>query len=188
MRINRWLCCLFDEGLRKPPCLMLIETFLCRKGGANWRDYYWEEIQKNTAKKKGFVVPKREVHLRLPWTSLFLYIITHFGREHKELLFSLQQLPLLWALTLSKGLSAQDGLLTSIYQKIFKGYSTPYSILMVYEKIIVYLKEKGEPCTQKDIAGIVSMNRAVLLGYLRCLVETGKIRSKDSGKAKIYFL
>jgi len=60
---------------------------------------------------------------------------------------------------------------------------------MLYEKIIAFLKKGGEPCTQKEIAlGLVGINRAVLLGYLRCLVDVGKVKSKDSGKAKIYYL
>jgi len=60
---------------------------------------------------------------------------------------------------------------------------------MLYESIVAFLKEDGGPCTQKDIAGALpSMNRAVLLGYLRCLVDNGKIKSRDSGKAKIYYL
>ena len=60
---------------------------------------------------------------------------------------------------------------------------------MLYEKIVAYLREDGGPCTQRDITGgLPAMNRAVLLGYLRCLVNVGKIRSRDSGKAKIYYL
>lgn len=60
---------------------------------------------------------------------------------------------------------------------------------MLYEKIVAFLKKKGEPCTQREIAvSLPSINRAVLLGYLRCLVDVGKVKSKDSGKAKVYFL
>ena len=60
---------------------------------------------------------------------------------------------------------------------------------MLHKKIVNFLRNSGEPCTQKDIAnGLPSMNRAVLLGYLRCLVDIGKVKSKDSGKAKIYYL
>jgi hypothetical protein len=60
---------------------------------------------------------------------------------------------------------------------------------MLYKKIIDYLHDDGEPCTQKDIAtALPKMNRAVLLGYLRCLVDTGKIKSRNSGKTKIYYL
>lgn len=60
---------------------------------------------------------------------------------------------------------------------------------MLNKKIIGFLKKKGEACTQKEISmGLPNVNRAVLLGYLRCLVDLGKIKSKDSGKAKIYFL
>lgn len=59
---------------------------------------------------------------------------------------------------------------------------------MLYKKVIGVLR-KGEPCTQREIAGELSdINRAVLLGYLRCLVDIGKIKSKDGGKAKIYYL
>ena len=58
----------------------------------------------------------------------------------------------------------------------------------MYDKIVGFLEKSG-PCTQLEIAGALpDMNRAVLLGYLRCLVDVGKIRSKDSGRAKIYFI
>ena len=57
----------------------------------------------------------------------------------------------------------------------------------MYKKILAIL-ESGEAMTQKEIGErLPGINRAVLLGYLRCLVDLGKIRSKDSGKAKIYF-
>jgi predicted transcriptional regulator len=60
---------------------------------------------------------------------------------------------------------------------------------MLREKIVAFLEKKKEPCTQKEIAVALSgINRAVLLGYLRCLVDVGKIKSKDSGKAKVYYL
>ena len=79
------------------------------------------------------------------------------------------------------------GWLYFLFRKIFKGYSILYC--MLNEKIIAYLKKDGGPCTQRDITGALpAMNRAVLLGYLRCLVDVGKIKSRDSGKAKIYYL
>jgi len=60
---------------------------------------------------------------------------------------------------------------------------------MLYQKIIEILKEKNEPLTQKELSMLLpDINRAVLLGYLRCLVDFGKIKSKNSGKAKIYFI
>jgi hypothetical protein len=61
----------------------------------------------------------------------------------------------------------------------------------MYNKIITLLKNKGQPLTQAEIASSLrslNINRAILLGYLRCLSDLGKIKSKDSGKAKIYFL
>jgi hypothetical protein len=59
----------------------------------------------------------------------------------------------------------------------------------MYNKIISLLRAKGEPLTQKEIAdGLSEINRAILLGYLRCLVDLGKIRMKASGKANIYYL
>jgi len=59
---------------------------------------------------------------------------------------------------------------------------------MLYKKIVSVLKESDGPCTQKEISSALpGINRAVLLGYLRCLVDVGKIKSKDSGKAKIYY-
>ncbi len=60
---------------------------------------------------------------------------------------------------------------------------------MLHEKIVAFLKNNGGPCTQRDIAlGLPNVNRAVLLGYLRALSDLGKIKSRDSGKAKVYYL
>ena len=60
---------------------------------------------------------------------------------------------------------------------------------MLYRKILDVLKKSGEPLTQAEISKLIpSINRAVLLGYLRALVDLGKIKSKNSGKAKIYFI
>ena len=62
-------------------------------------------------------------------------------------------------------------------------------MLKIHIKIISHLRKSGEPLTQRELSRMLpNMNRAVLLGYLRCLVDLGKIRSKDSGKAKIYYL
>lgn len=56
------------------------------------------------------------------------------------------------------------------------------------KKILSILRERKEPMTQKEISEKVNMNRAILLGYLRCLVDLDLIKSKNSGKAKIYFV
>jgi len=64
---------------------------------------------------------------------------------------------------------------------------------MVYlnlgEEILVILKKRG-PCSRSEISRELKIkpNRAILMGYLRCLVDLGVIDSKDAGKAKIYFL
>jgi len=72
-------------------------------------------------------------------------------------------------------------------RKFFKGYCALYG--MLYDQVIDFLKKDDGPCTQREIAmALPAMNRAILLGYLRCLVDSGKIRSKDNGKAKAYFL
>ena len=61
---------------------------------------------------------------------------------------------------------------------------------MVYKKIINILQEAREPLTQIELSKKLpgSMNRAVLLGYLRALADTKQIKAKNSGKAKIYYL
>ena len=60
---------------------------------------------------------------------------------------------------------------------------------MLYKKIVEILRKRGEPLTQKEIDGTLPrINRAVLLGYLRCLSDVGMVRSKDSGRAKVYFV
>ena len=56
------------------------------------------------------------------------------------------------------------------------------------KKIISILKKKKEPLTQNEISKELNLNRAVLLGYLRCMVDLKFIKSKYSGKAKIYFI
>lgn len=72
-------------------------------------------------------------------------------------------------------------------RKIFKECCMLYCMLC--DEIIAFLRRDGGPCTQKDIARhLSSVNRAVLLGYLRCLVDVGKIKSRESGKAKVYYL
>ncbi len=72
-------------------------------------------------------------------------------------------------------------------RKIFKGYCI--LCCMLHEKIVAFLRKDGGPCTQKEISGALpGINRAVLLGYLRCLVDVGEVKSKDSGRAKVYYL
>jgi predicted transcriptional regulator len=64
---------------------------------------------------------------------------------------------------------------------------------MVYhtlkEEIIEILKKEGA-CSREEIAKKLKnkVNRAILMGYLRCLSDLGAIFSKDAGKAKIYLL
>lgn len=64
---------------------------------------------------------------------------------------------------------------------------------MVYhtlkEEIVEILKKEG-PSSREEIAKKLKtkVNRAILMGYLRCLSDLGVIASKDAGKAKIYFL
>jgi len=58
----------------------------------------------------------------------------------------------------------------------------------MYKKIKAFVSN-NQPCTQKEISRELSdINRAILLGYLRCMVDMGIISSKDSGKAKVYFI
>jgi len=60
---------------------------------------------------------------------------------------------------------------------------------MLKERIISELKKRKEPLTQREITKKISkINRAVLLGYLRCLADLGKIKSKRSGKTIIYYI
>jgi len=63
---------------------------------------------------------------------------------------------------------------------------------MVYYKLqdkIIKILQNGESYSQQQISlKIDKINRAILMGYLRCLVDSGKIKSKDVGKTKIYFL
>jgi hypothetical protein len=64
---------------------------------------------------------------------------------------------------------------------------------MVYhslkEEIVEILKKEGA-CSREEITKKLKdkPNRAILMGYLRCLSDLGVISSKDAGKAKIYFL
>jgi predicted transcriptional regulator len=60
----------------------------------------------------------------------------------------------------------------------------------LYSKILNILKKDKECCTQTEIRRKLrkDVDRAILLGYLRCMVDTGKIKSKQTGKAKGYFI
>lgn len=64
---------------------------------------------------------------------------------------------------------------------------------MVYyslkEEIIGILKKEGT-VTREEIAKLLKEkpNRAILMGYLRCMVDLGIIDGKDAGRAKIYFM
>lgn len=50
------------------------------------------------------------------------------------------------------------------------------------------LKDKGV-CSQKDISKEVGeIDRAILTGYLRCMVDLRIIECKYMGRTKIYFL
>ncbi len=63
---------------------------------------------------------------------------------------------------------------------------------MVYhslsEEIVEILKKEGA-CSREEIASKLkeNPNRAILMGYLRCLVDLDIIGSKDVGRAKLYF-
>ena len=58
------------------------------------------------------------------------------------------------------------------------------------QKILKTLREKKEGCTQKEIKESLKLkiDRAILLGYLRCLRDTGKIKIKKMGVANGYFI
>lgn len=64
---------------------------------------------------------------------------------------------------------------------------------MVYhtlrDEIVEILKKEGAS-TREEITKKLKekVNRAILMGYLRCLSDLEVIASKDAGKAKIYFL
>tara|TARA_Y100000034_G_scaffold133581_2_gene199441 strand:+ start:716 stop:925 length:210 start_codon:yes stop_codon:yes gene_type:complete len=64
---------------------------------------------------------------------------------------------------------------------------------MVYhslqEEVVGILKKEGAS-TREEIASKLkdNPNRAILMGYLRCLVDLGIIESKDVGRTKLYFL
>jgi len=64
---------------------------------------------------------------------------------------------------------------------------------MVYhslkEEVVEILKNEGAS-TREEIASKLkdNPNRAILMGYLRCLADLEIIDSKDVGRAKLYFL
>ena len=64
---------------------------------------------------------------------------------------------------------------------------------MVYHSLkeeIIGILKKEWTCTREEISRKLKKkpNRAILMGYLRCLSDLGLIISKDAGKAKIYFM
>lgn len=62
-------------------------------------------------------------------------------------------------------------------------YNTPK------DEIVRILKKEGTS-TREEIAKNLKHkpNRAILMGYLRCLSDLAIIKSKNAGKAKIYFM
>ena len=64
---------------------------------------------------------------------------------------------------------------------------------MVYHNLkeeIIGILEKEGMCSREEISKKLKEkpNRAILMGYLRCLSDLDVISSKDVGKAKVYFL
>tara|TARA_Y100000034_G_scaffold98204_1_gene120183 strand:+ start:645 stop:872 length:228 start_codon:yes stop_codon:yes gene_type:complete len=64
---------------------------------------------------------------------------------------------------------------------------------MVYyalgKEVVDILKKEGMSTREELMKKLKDKpNRAIMMGYLRCLVDLEKIRSKDVGKAKIYYL
>ena len=64
---------------------------------------------------------------------------------------------------------------------------------MVYHTLkeeIIEILRKENACSREEIAKKLKTkpNRAILMGYLRCLSDLDVIFSKDVGKAKIYML
>jgi predicted transcriptional regulator len=64
---------------------------------------------------------------------------------------------------------------------------------MVYHNLkeeIVEILQKEGACSREEITKKLKIkpNRAILMGYLRCLSDLNLIISKDVGKAKVYFL
>ena len=71
-----------------------------------------------------------------------------------------------------------------VYYKVyFMVYNTPK------DEIVRILKKEGTS-TREEIAKNLKHkpNRAILMGYLRCLSDLAIIKSKNAGKAKIYFM
>jgi len=59
----------------------------------------------------------------------------------------------------------------------------------IYVEQIKRIMKDGEPRSQKEIQEkIGSVDRAIFMGYLRCLVDLDIIKSKYMGRTKIYFM
>jgi len=63
-------------------------------------------------------------------------------------------------------------------------------VYLILKEEVVAILEREKACSRMEIASKLKekVNRAILMGYLRCLVDVGVLVSKDIGKAKIYFL
>ena len=59
----------------------------------------------------------------------------------------------------------------------------------IYAKKIKAILKNTEPRSQKEISErLGEIDRAILTGYLRCMVDLQIIECKNMGRTKIYFL
>jgi hypothetical protein len=53
------------------------------------------------------------------------------------------------------------------------------------------IKEKlkdGEPCFEDELRSLIEGDKAIISGYLKCLVDLEQIDMKKQGNSKIYFI
>jgi len=53
------------------------------------------------------------------------------------------------------------------------------------------IKEKlkdGEPCFEDELRSLIDGDKAIISGYLKCLVDLKQIYMKKQGNAKVYFI
>lgn len=55
------------------------------------------------------------------------------------------------------------------------------------KKIKERLKD-GEPCFEDELRSLIDGDKAIISGYLKCLVDLEQVEMKKQGNSKVYFI
>ncbi len=59
---------------------------------------------------------------------------------------------------------------------------------MTWAKSIKGRLRDGEPCFEDEIRNLIKGDKAIVSGYLKCLVDLEQIGMKKQGNSKVYFI